>query len=366
MRNTLPKPLHACVRPVCIALLLAAQTLAPVLSSTAWAQAVSPVVSESGALMSAPQLQSLVAPIALYPDALLSQMLMASTYPLEVAAASIWLRNNQLTGADFDAAIGQQRWDNSVKSLVHFPDALNLMGNQLDWTHQLGDTYLAQPVELMQSVQALRVQAQQAGFLKSGNQMRVTTDAQSHIIIVPANPEVVYVPAYNPMVVYGPWLYPAYPPYAVYNPAWGAIAFGAGFGVGYALWATPYWGRGGFYINNGYYNRFNYRYNAAPYRYPAQVGARSAWAFNPAHRYNVPYASPSVQKRYGGIPAPGRNVSQARQSAQNYWHQNPPLSQAPRANPARAATAAQAAVRTGGGRSSGQSGQSGHSGRSGH
>ncbi len=366
MRNTLPKPLHACVRPVCIALLLAAQTLAPVLSSTAWAQAVSPVVSESGALMSAPQLQSLVAPIALYPDALLSQMLMASTYPLEVAAASIWLRNNQLTGADFDAAIGQQRWDNSVKSLVHFPDALNLMGNQLDWTHQLGDTYLAQPVELMQSVQALRVQAQQAGFLKSGNQMRVTTDAQSHIIIVPANPEVVYVPAYNPMVVYGPWLYPAYPPYAVYNPAWGAIAFGAGFGVGYALWATPYWGRGGFYINNGYYNRFNYRYNAAPYRYPAQVGARSAWAFNPAHRYNVPYASPSVQKRYGGAPAPVRNVNQARQSAQNYWHQNPPLSQAPRANPARAATAAQAAVRTGGGRSSGQSGQSGHSGRSGH
>ncbi len=331
--------------------------------------------------MTSPELASLVAPIALYPDALLSQMLMASTYPLEVAAATIWLKNNQLTGTAFDAALGQQRWDNSVKSLVHFPDALNLLGNKLDWTHQLGDTYLAQPAEVMQAVQALRAQAQQAGYLKSGNQMRVSTDLQSNIIIVPSNPEIVYVPTYNPMVVYGPWLYPAYPPYAVYNPAWGAIAFGVGLGVGYALWATPYWGRGGFYINNGYYNRFNYRYNAAPYRYPVQAGPHSAWAFNPAHRYNVPYTSPAVQQRYGGAtPGQVHNVNQARQSAQNYWHQNTPSRAAPQsnANTQRAAPVNPGAGRPYGGRQAGQSvqsshsgnyshsGQSGHSGRSGH
>ncbi len=376
----LPKPFRSYARPLVIALMLVAQYVTPAFSPMVQAQTVAAPRPDAGPLMSAPELQSLVAPIALYPDALLSQMLMASTYPLEVAAATIWLRNNQLTGAAFDAALGQQRWDNSVKSLVHFPDALNLLGNRLDWTHQLGDTYLAQPAELMQSIQALRAQAQQAGYLKSGNQMRVSTDSQSNIIIVPANPEVVYVPTYNPTVVYGPWLYPAYPPYAVYNPAWGAIAFGVGFGVGYALWATPYWGRGGFYINNGYYNRFNYRYNAAPYRYPAQVGPRSAWAFNPAHRYNVPPASHPGQQRLNASPGQARNVNQARQAAQNYWHQNTPSHPAPQAsaNAPRAVPAAPGAGRPNGGRQTGppgqsgqsaqssHSGQSGHSGRSGH
>jgi len=265
-------------------------------------------------IISLPELQALVAPVALYPDALLAQMLMAATYPLEVASATIWLQNNHLTGSAFEAALAQQRWDNSVKSLVHFPDALKLLGNQLEWTHRLGDAYLVQPAELMQAVQALRSNARRAGHLQSGTQMVVSTDPLSNIIIMPANPEVIYVPTYNPMVVYGAWPYPAYLPYAVYNPGWGAMAFGVGIGVGVALWATPYWGYGSIYINNGYYNRFNTLYNAPGYRYPARVGGASYWAYNGAHRYNVPYRYPN----HGVTPAAQQQLNQARQNAQQH------------------------------------------------
>ncbi len=265
-------------------------------------------------IVSLPELQALVAPVALYPDALLAQMLMAATYPLEVASATIWLQSNRLSGGAFEAALAQQRWDNSVKSLVHFPEALKLLGNQLEWTHRLGDAYLVQPSELMQAVQALRSQARQAGNLQSGTQMVVSTDPLSNILITPTNPEIVYVPTYNPMVVYGAWPYPAYQPYAVYNPGWGAMAFGVGVGAGVALWATPYWGYGSININNGYYNRFNTLYNAPGYRYPARVGGASYWAYNGAHRYNVPYRYPN----HGVTPAAQQHVNQARQNAQQY------------------------------------------------
>ena len=269
-------------------------------------------------IVSLPELQALVAPVALYPDALLAQMLMAATYPLEVASATIWFQNNQLTGNAFEAALAQQRWDNSVKSLVHFPEALRLLGNQLEWTHRLGDAYLVQPAELMQAVQALRSHARQTGNLQSGTQMVVSTDPLSNIIIMPTNPDIVYVPTYNPMVVYGAWPYPAYQPYAVYNPGWGAMAFGVGVGVGVALWATPYWGYGSIYINNGYYNRFNTMYNAPGYRYPARVGGASSWAYNGAHRGNVPYRSPN----HGVTPASQLHLNQARQHAQQYVQRN--------------------------------------------
>ncbi|MEI8402131.1 MAG: DUF3300 domain-containing protein [Alcaligenaceae bacterium] len=265
-------------------------------------------------IVSLPELQALVAPVALYPDALLAQMLMAATYPLEVAAATIWFQNNRLTGNAFEAELAQQRWDNSVKSLVHFPEALKLLGNQLEWTHRLGDAYLVQPSELMQAIQALRSHARQTGNLQSGTQMVVSNDPLSNIIIMPTNPDIVYVPTYNPMVVYGPWPYPAYQPYAVYNPVWGAMAFGVGVGVGVALWATPYWGYGSIYINNGYYNRFNALYNAPGYRYPARVGGASYWAYNGAHRYNVPYQYPNR----GITPAAQQHSNQARQHAQQY------------------------------------------------
>lgn len=220
--------------------------------------------SQSGYLSMA-QLESLVSPIALYPDALLSQMLLAATYPLEVAEATLWLRNHAtLSGQALQDALQGQSWSVSVKSLVALPSALNMLGNKLDWTQKLGDAYLAQPADLMQAVQSLRTRASQAGNLKSNAQMTVSSDASSNIVIVPANPQVVYMPAYNPAVVYGGWPYPAYPPYPAYDPAWGMMSFGVGMAVGAALWATPNWGAGSITVNNANFNNFNQRYNRGP------------------------------------------------------------------------------------------------------
>ena len=321
---------------------------------------------------SLPELQALVAPIALYPDSLLAQMLIAATYPLDVAAATIWLqdpKNGTLTGSALEAALQQQRWDNSVKSIGQVPDALRILGNKLEWTQKLGDAYLAQPGELMQAVQALRTQARSAGHLQSGSQMTVTTDPQSNIIIQPANPQVVYVPMYNPYMVYGPWGYPAYPPWPVYNPGWGYLAFGAAVGVGMALWATPYWGRGYVYVNHGYYNRFNYAYNAPMYRGAVRAGPGGPWVYNPANRGNVPYSNAALQNRYAATPAQRQQLSQARSAAQNYWNHNPGArSTGAGASAPRASTGGTAASSTGGSRSTGGGGGGGGrgGGHSGH
>ena len=221
--------------------------------------------SQQAGYLKMPQLESLVSPIALYPDALLSQMLLASTYPLEVAEATLWLRNNpKLSGQALQDALKAQSWSVSVKSLVALPDALNMLGSKLDWTQKLGDAYRAQPADLMQAVQSLRTRAAQAGNLKSNAQMTVSSDSGSNIVIVPANPQVVYMPAYNPAVVYGGWPYPAYPPYPAYDPAWGMMSFGVGMAVGASLWATPNWGSGSINVNNANFNNFNQRYNRGP------------------------------------------------------------------------------------------------------
>lgn len=273
--------------------------------------------------LSMAQLQSLVAPIALYPDALLSQMLMAATYPLEVAEADNWLKNNsRLSKSQLEDALKNQTWDNSVKSLVSFPNALNMMGSKLDWTQKLGDAYLAQPKEVMQAVQALRAKAKQAGNLKSSEQITVSADPQSNIIIQPANPQVIYVPTYNPTVVYGAWPYPAYPPYPVYNPAWGLMSFGVGLAVGAALWSTPHWGSGSITINNNNFNRFNNNFNNFQNRAPERVGSSSAWNFNSAHRGNVPYSNSALANRYGGEASRSqieRNQLERQQSRESDW-----------------------------------------------
>ena len=179
--------------------------------------------------------------------------------------ATLWLRNNpKLSGQALQDALKSQSWGVSVKSLVALPDALNMLGNKLDWTQKLGDAYLAQPADLMQAVQSLRTRAAQAGNLRSNAQMTVSSDSGSNIVIVPANPQVVYMPAYNPAVVYGGWPYPAYPPYPVYDPGWGVMSFGVGMAVGGALWATPNWGAGSINVNNANFNNFNQRYNRGP------------------------------------------------------------------------------------------------------
>ena len=271
-----------------------------------------------------PQLESLVSSIALYPDSLLSQMLMASTYPLEVAEASNWLRSNShLKGDALQNALKPQTWDNSVKSLVTFPDALNLMGNQLSWTQKLGDAYLAQPKDLMQAVQALRAKAKQAGNLQSNQQVSVSSEA-SNIVIMPANPQVIYVPTYNPTMVYGAWPYPAYPPYPAYNPAWGLMSFGVGMAVGAALWSTPHWGSGSITINNNNFNNFNNRFNSSSNLRSERYGNNGTWAHNPAHRDGVPYGNSALNNRYGAAnhSAITRNDIARQQNAANDWKNN--------------------------------------------
>ncbi|MGV0998815.1 MAG: DUF3300 domain-containing protein [Fluviibacter sp.] len=248
--------------------LLSAALALPVAVPMAHAQDTS---QQSAQKLSQAQLSALVAPIALYPDPLVSQVLMASTYPLEVAEAYNWQKSNsRLSGSALNQALQQQNWDASVKSLVSFPPVLGMMGSQLSWTQELGNTVLAQQSDVMSAIQTLRAKARASGALQSNSQQTVSTQgsgASESIIIQPANPQVVYVPSYNPAVVYGGWPYPAYPPYTYYPPGYVAgtalLSFGVGMAVGAALWGGCHWGGGGWgggnslTVNNNTYNNFN-------------------------------------------------------------------------------------------------------------
>jgi len=195
-----------------------------------------------------PELDQMLAPVALYPDALLSQVLMASTFPGEVVEAARWSRANPgLAGEDAVRAVEHEDWDPSVKSLVAFPDLIQRMRDDLDWTRTLGDAFLTQEPHVMETVQALRQRARTAGNLTSDARYRVQEDERV-IAIEPADPRVVYVPYYDPRVVYGTWWWPAYPPAAWvawrgygYRPAsplwWGPpVTLSAGFFFGGVDW----------------------------------------------------------------------------------------------------------------------------------
>ncbi|RKF48809.1 DUF3300 domain-containing protein [Paraburkholderia fungorum] len=221
--------------------------------------------AQSAAKMSNQQLDSLTAPIALYPDALLAQVLMAATFPQDVESAAAWSKANaKLQGDDAVKAVASEPWDPSVQSLVAFPQVLATMASKPDWVAQLGNAFLAQPNDVMDSVQRLRKQAQAAGNLKTSSQQKVVVE-QSTIQIVPANPQVVYVPTYNPTVVYGTWPYPTYPPVYVPPPPGYAIAtgfatglaFGAGVAVANSLWGGFNWNTHDVNINVNRYNNIN-------------------------------------------------------------------------------------------------------------
>jgi hypothetical protein len=283
--------------------------------------------------LSQPQLEQLLAPIALYPDELLMQVLISATYPLEVVQASRWLgqgQNAALRGDALVQALAAQPWDPSVKSLVPFPDVLTLMNDQLDWTQQVGDAVLGQQDDVLNAVQVLRGRAQANGSLQSGPQQTVNVTqnvtvapaagavvappAQT-IIIAPTNPEQVFVPAYNPSVVYGSWPYAAYPP-AYYPPpaGWGvgnAILTGMAFAGGVAVvsslwgWARPGWGRGDVDIDVNRYNNINVNRTQI-------TGDR--WQHDAAHRGGVAYRNDQVRDRVGaGRTGGGADRVQARE-----------------------------------------------------
>ena len=193
------------------------------------------------------ELQQLVAPIALYPDALLAQILAASTYPTQVVEADRWMQSHSnLKGEELAKEVDKQDWDPSVKAIVQFPSVLENMDENLSWTSSLGNAYINQPQDVTDAVQALRQEARSAGQLSSNQQEKVTTQGSS-IVIEPANPEVVYVPAYDPWLVYGAPIvaYPGW--YPVPGIFWGGVglSFGIGFGIGYFGgfgWGWGHWG----------------------------------------------------------------------------------------------------------------------------
>ena len=266
-----------------------------------------PASAPAQQLLAAGQLDALVAPIALYPDALLSLVLMASTYPLEVVQADRWANTNKnLQGDALKAALDQQNWDDSVKSLTATPDVLDLMSNKLDWTQQLGDAVLAQQPDVMDAIQRLRTKAQANNKLQSTSQQTVTTQStggRQYIYIAPTDPDELYVPYYDPAVVYGAWDYPDYPAYYWPPPAYigvGILATGLAFGTGYALGR---WASGG----NRWGGGFNWGGNNINVNRSANVNNFNGnnWTHNPAHRGNVGYNNPGVAAKFGGNNARG-------------------------------------------------------------
>jgi hypothetical protein len=230
------------------------------------------------------ELDQLAAPIALYPDPLVSQILIASTYPLEVVQADRFAKQNtSLKGDALTKALEAQTWDPSVKSLVNFPQVLTMMSEKLDWTQKLGDAFLAQQKAVMDTIQSLRAKAQAAGSLKTTKEQTVIVE-QKIIKIEPASPQVIYVPAYNPTVVYGVWPYPASPPYYYYPPGYVATAtafsFMAGAAVG-AAWGYA-WGNCDYHGGNVKYNynqniNINNNINRNVYANQVPASAQGNW-----------------------------------------------------------------------------------------
>ncbi|MBB2175221.1 DUF3300 domain-containing protein [Gluconacetobacter johannae] len=236
-----------------------------------------PVQQQSGAeQFDMEQIDALLAPIALYPDTLLTQMLIASTFPVEIVEAERWASDpahKSLKGAALTKALDALDWDPSVKSLIPFPQALSQMNGNLGWTQQLGYAFANQQKDVLDSVQRLRRQAQAQKHLQSTPQQTVRTQAPSEggsqetIIVEPAQPDVVYVPTYSPSTVYGPWPYPTYPPveaspapaYVAGTALLGGLAFGTGVAISSSLWgwSSPNWNHGNVNVNASRYNNIN-------------------------------------------------------------------------------------------------------------
>ena len=291
--------------------------------------------SGQGAPLSADELQQLVAPIALYPDALVAQTLGAATFPDQVAYASMWLQQNKsLSGNALMQAVDGQQWDPSVKALTQFPSVLNSLAKNLSWTSALGDAYHTQSADVMSAVQVLRAKAHAAGNLKSGSQITVVQQSPDVIVIQPTNPQIIYVPQYNPTVVYGTtYVTPGYSSGAVV--ATGLLAFGAGVAVGAAMnnsccgWGYSSWncnwhggavvyGSGAYYGNNAWHGGY---YGSSATAYGPNGVARAGSAYNPTTgtyargaSASGPYGSTAVGQAYNpntGAYAATRQTSNA-------------------------------------------------------
>jgi hypothetical protein len=323
------------------------QTLNGAQTSTAAPSSATGNPTES-APQSASELQALVAPIALYPDSLVAQILTASTFPDEVAIADYWLQENKsLTGSALMQAVDKQSWDASVKALTEFPSVLDNMAKNLTWTSSLGEAYHNQQAEVMTAIQTLRAEAKAKGNLKTTSQITVVQQSPQVIVIQPTNPQIVYVPQYNPTIVYGtPYVVPGYvaPTYSAGDvAAAGIIGFGAGIAIGammsggccswgYSSWNCGWHGtavvyHGGAYYGNsawhgGYYNGgyhgsngYNNYYNHSNYNSNYNRSNYSNYNKNSGNTYNKNVSGNTVNVNRQG----SQNFSNDRSSGSNSW-----------------------------------------------
>jgi len=297
--------------------------------------------SGQGAPLSADELQQLVAPIALYPDALVAQILGAATFPDQVASANSWLaQNKSLAGSALMQAVDTQPWDPSVKALTQFPSVLDNLAKNLSWTSALGEAYHTQAADVMSAVQVLRAKAYAAGNLKSGSQITVVQQSPQVIVIQPTNPQVVYVPSYNPTVVYGTtYVTPGYSAATV--AATGLLAFGAGIAVGAAIsggggccgWSYSYWNcnwHGGtvvygsttYYGNNAWHGGY---YGSSASAYGPYGSAHAGTAYNPSTgtyarggSVSTPYGSAAAGQAYNPRTGAYGSTYQTSNASGNY------------------------------------------------
>ena len=315
VRPKFPASIGAFLRQLCVVIVIAA---------------IGATESRAQSTFNMEQIDALTAPIALYPDTLLAQVMIASTYPAEVAQAGQWAKqNSSLQGAALDSALQQQPWDPSVKGLVQTPSVLQQMNDRMDWTQQLGDAVLAQQTDVMDSVQRLRQRAQSAGNLMTTEQQRVVTEpapagggAQT-IVIEQANPQVMYVPSYEPQVVYGGWPSPSYPPYYWPPPvgygypgyALGSgLMWGAGFAIGAAAWGNAFnWGGGDINVNanRNNFNNINNNFNSNRLN-NANLNNSQRWQHNADNRRGSNYRDTATRERFG--KSNGNAVDARRQS----------------------------------------------------
>lgn len=271
------------------------------------------------------ELEQLLAPIALHPDDLISQILMAATYPVEVVQAERWVKANpKLTGDPLAKELEKQSWDPSVKSLVNFPQVLTMMSEKLDWTVNLGNAFIGQQKEVMDTIQKLRKKAKDAGNLDSSKEQKVSTsnaEGKEVIVIESSDPQVIYVPTYNPTVIYGTWPYPAYPPYYWYPPAYvpppyPAFHFGVGLAVGVAwgyAWGHCGWGNSDVDIDINRNTNINNNIDRGKYKQQLDKsgvnGGKGQFKHDASHRQGVSYRDQATSKKFGGPTASDRSAS---------------------------------------------------------
>jgi len=284
-------------------------------------------------------LDQLLAPVALYSDPLLSQVLMAATYPLEVVQAARFMQQNPgLSGDALAQSLQYQNWDPSVKSLTQFPTVLAMMNDQLDWMQRLGDAFLSQQTAVMDTVQSLRAKARAAGTLASNQQQSVQI-VNGAIDIEPYSPDVIYVPYYDPVVVYGPWWWPqrpfvwAPPSYYGYVPSYGVgFSVGVSINIGTPLFvfSRPDWGGHHFVTYSGP-PHFSPGGQSRPGRpgWSWPSGGNTVWTHNPEHRMGVAYRDAATSARFHAQPQPQQS------GGREIWHQTAPAAPAP-ATPAAA------------------------------